>query len=423
MITDNTGGLPRYCHPYHGGWDVARIALDIPESRILFVCPVSCARIICLNAVKYGYKDRIDVLALTEDDIVSGNYEEKTIEAASQIMDTVEPKPKALILYVSCIDAMLGNDHSFQTEEIMARYPGLNCFVLRMCPITRFSGDNPMVALNKDMMSPLPEDPAEKEKIVAFLGSNIAYDPECELVKLLSENGYRALHIQEEGASYEDYLKIRASSLNLCLMPFASSAGKLLTERYGTPMLPYFSRYDFAVIRKTLTDVCSALSLPLPDLQAMEDETRRNLQSCAREIGDTKLIIDSTATLFPDALRQTLESCGFTVARVYADDIKRADPDLDSGSILRAGDRAYVTAEKCGGENTIGIGMVSSSFYGTKAAVDIFYDNGEWGFYGLRKLAERILEAYLHPKNAAGIRAEQRQEPKMMRASGKEVRA
>ena len=277
MITDNAGGLPRYCHPYHGGWDVARIALDIPESRILFVCPVSCARIICLNAVKYGYKDRIDVLALTEDDIVSGNYEEKTIEAACEVMETVEPKPKALILYVSCIDAMLGNDHSFQTQEIMDRFPGLNCFVLRMCPITRFSGDNPMVALNKDMAAPLPEEAVEKEKIAAFLGSNIAYDPECELVKLLTDNGYRALHIEERGARYEDYLKIRNASLNLCLMPFASSAGKLLSERFGTPMLPYFSRYDFPSIRKTLTDLCTALDLQLPDLDRMEAETREVL--------------------------------------------------------------------------------------------------------------------------------------------------
>ena len=55
MIADKTNGLPRFCHPYHGGWDVARIALDIPESRILFVCPISCARIICLNAIKYEF--------------------------------------------------------------------------------------------------------------------------------------------------------------------------------------------------------------------------------------------------------------------------------------------------------------------------------------------------------------------------------
>ena len=410
MITDNAGGLPRYCHPYHGGWDVARIALDIPESRILFVCPVSCARIICLNAVKYGYKDRIDVLALTEDDIVSGNYEEKTIEAACEVMETVEPKPKALILYVSCIDAMLGNDHSFQTQEIMDRFPGLNCFVLRMCPITRFSGDNPMVALNKDMAAPLPEEAVEKEKIAAFLGSNIAYDPECELVKLLTDNGYRALHIEERGARYEDYLKIRNASLNLCLMPFASSAGKLLSERFGTPMLPYFSRYDFPSIRKTLTDLCTALDLQLPDLDRMEAETREVLRSCAEQIGDTKLYIDSTATLFPDALRKTLSECGFRVAGVFADDIKREAPDCDSGSILRAGDRAY-PGEAMSQSNTIGIGMVSSSFAGTRGTVDIFYDNGEWGFYGLRKLAERILEAYRNPKTAAEIRREQRQDP------------
>ena len=411
MITENTGGLPRYCHPYHGGWDVARIALDIPESRILFVCPVSCARIICLNAVKYHYKDRIDVLALTEDDIVSGNYEEKTIEAACEIMDTVLPKPKALILYVSCIDAMLGNDHSFQTDEIMARYPGLNCFVLKMCPITRFSGDNPMVALNKDMMLPLPEQPVEKEKIVAFLGSNIAYDPQCELVKLLADNGYRPLHIQES-ADYEDYLKIRASSLNLCLMPFASSAGRLLAQRYGTPMLPYFARYDFASIRKTLTDVCLALSIPLPDLDRMEAETRQALAYCAGQIGDTGLIIDSTATLFPDALRETLVSCGFRVTKVYADDVARQEPDTDSGSILRAKDRSYMA-----GQDAVGIGMVSSSFGGTRYTVDMFYDNGEWGFYGLKKLAQRILEAYRCPESAGRLRSRQRQAADLPRKS------
>lgn len=398
MISDSTGGLPRYCHPYHGGWDVATIALDIPESRILFVCPVSCARIICLNAIRSDYKNRIDVLALTEDDIVSGSYEEKTIEAACQVLETVKPRPRALILYVSCIDAMLGNDHTFQTEEIMARYPDVNCFVLKMCPITRYSGDLPLVALQHDMYAPLPKETVPKKKIVTFIGSNIAYDPECELIKVISDGGYRPLHIQACD-SYEDYLNVRASSLNLGLMPFASSACRMLSERYGTPMIPYFARYDFKSIRETITTVCEKLEIHLPDLDAIEAETISTLSACAEAIGDTELVIDSTATLFPDALRQTLTDCGFKVRRVYADDINRKAPDIDSGSILMPGMRSYNA-----NEDVIAIGMVSSSFEGAAKTVDMFYDNGEWGFYGLRKIAERILGAAGMPMSAAQVR-------------------
>ncbi|MCR5371882.1 MAG: nitrogenase component 1 [Solobacterium sp.] len=402
MITDNTGGLPRYCHPYHGDWDVATIALDIPESRILFVCPVSCARNICLNAYKGNYKDRIDVLALNEDDIVSGNYEEKTLAAACHVLDTVTPRPKALILYVSCIDAMLGNDHTYQTKEIMARYPDVNCFVLKMCPITRFSGDLPLTELQHDMYAALPAARVPKQKLAAFIGTNIAPDPQCELVQILEDNGYRALHIQACD-SYEDYLAVRSSSLNLCMMPFGKSAGELLQERYGTPFIPYLLKYDFTSIRSVITGMCSALDIPVPDLDTMEEETRQILRQCADRIHGTELVIDSSATLFPDALRNTLASCGFRVRRVYADDIQRRDPDADSGSILMPGTRSYAADE-----DVIAIGMVSSSFEGACATVNQFYDNGEWGHYGLRRLAERILDAYHSRKSSAQVRKEAR---------------
>ncbi len=406
MISDNAGGLPRYCHPYHGGWDVARIALDIPESRILFVCPVSCARIICLNAVKYCYKDRINVLALTEDDIVSGAYEQKTVEAACRVLEDVSPRPKALILYVSCIDAMLGNDHSFQCEEIMERFPGVNCFVLKMCPITRYSGDLPLVALQRDMYAALPdlaeEEAGEREKTVVFIGTNIALSEDNELVSIIKSAGLRPLHIQASD-SYGDFLAVRKASLVMSLMPFGSSAAKLLKERFGIPFIPYFAKYDLVSIRKTIKDLCEAIGAPLPDMDAMEEETMDILRKTAEAVGDTELIIDSTATLFPDALRDTLKAAGFKIASVLADDAARTAPDVDSGSINVPRARSYGARR-----DAIAIGMVASSFEGTAKSVDIFYDNGGWGHQGLRSLAKRILEAAKEPKTAEDIRKEAR---------------
>ncbi|MBR0139782.1 MAG: hypothetical protein IJM17_05790 [Firmicutes bacterium] len=412
MISDNAGGLPRYCHPYHGGWDVARIALDIPESRILLVCPVSCARIICLNAVKYDYKDRINVLALTEDDIVSGAYEQKTVEAACRVLEDVSPRPKALILYVSCIDAMLGNDHSFQCEEIMERFPGVNCFVLKMCPITRYSGDLPLVALQRDMYAALPDLPKaeadgtgavlKRENTVAFIGTNIALSEDNELVSIIKSAGLRPLHIQASD-SYGDFLAVRKASLVMSLMPFGSSAAKLLKERFGIPFIPYFAKYDLVSIRKTVKDLCEAIDAPIPDMDAMEKETMDILRKTAEAVGDTELIIDSTATLFPDALRDTLKAAGFKIASVLSDDAARTAPDVDSGSINVPRARSYGARR-----DAIAIGMVASSFEGTTKSVDIFYDSGDWGHQGLRSLAGRILEASKDPKTAEDIRKEAR---------------
>ena len=364
----------------------------------MFVCPVSCARIICLNAIKNGYKDRIDVLALTEDDIVSGSYEEKTVDAAIEVLEGLEIKPKAFIIYVSCIDAMLGNDHSFQTQQIMDIFPDVNCFVLKMCPITRYSGDLPLVALQHDMYAALPEDQVSTEKTVAFIGSNIALDPDNELVQIIKNGGYRPLHIQACDR-YEDYLAVRSSALNLCLMPFGKSACELLNRRYGTPMLPYFAGYDLNSIRNTITQVCNTLDIPMPDIDAMETETLAVLRNCAEEIGDTELVVDSTATLFPDQLRKLLTDCGFKVRRVYADDVNRTVPDVDSGNINIPVKRSYGAKE-----NVIAIGMVSSSLEGALKTVDMFYDNGEWGYYGIRKLAERIKKAAASPMSVADIR-------------------
>ena len=318
------------------------------------------------------------------------------------MLERVKPRPKALILYVSCIDAMLGNDHSFQTEEIMARYPDVNCLVLKMCPITRYSGDLPLVALQHDMYQALPLETVPKEKTVAFIGANIAFDLECELIRLLTDNGYRALHIQASD-DYEDYLAVRSASLNLGVMPFALSACKMLKERYGTPFLPFFLRYDFPSIKAALKAVSEALSLPLPDLDAMEEETKAFLRSCAEQIQGTALVIDSTATLFPDALRETLSSCGFNVRSVYADDVSRVSPDVDSGYIMVPKDRSYDENEPI-----IAIGMAAASFEGASRTVNLFYDNGEWGFYGLKKLGERIVQAYQNPRSAREIKRDER---------------
>lgn len=414
MISDNNGGLPRYCHPYHGGWDVARIALDIPQSMILFVCPASCARIIKLNAINYGYSERIFVLGLTEADIVAGDYEKKTYEAACEVMDTIEKRPRALIIYVSCIDAMLGNDHSFQTRRVMEKYPGVNCFVLKMCPITRYSTDLPLVELQNDMYMALPDrneeaseaasadmggneevseaasadmdaDEASKQKTVAFIGSNIALNEDNEIIKMLREGGYRPLHIQASD-SYEDFLRVRDSVLNICFMPFGRKACESLKNRFGTDYVPVYFRHDMDYIDSVLKEISTRLKLRLPDIVKLRSETLKVLKAASERI-KKEIVLDSTASMAVMELRRLLEECGFRVRYIYRDSADTQAPDVDSGHILMPSRRRY-----CGKSDCLAIGGAAGCFEKAEKTADIFYDNGSWGYDYLNKLAVKLLE-------------------------------
>lgn len=399
MIADNNGGLPRYCHPFHGGWDVARIALNIPESRILFVCPVSCARIIMLNALEFGYDDRIDVLGLTEADIVSGDYENKTLEAAREILSTVEVMPKAFMIYLSCIDAMLGNDHEFQVKEIMKEFPQVNCFTMKMCPITRYSSDLPLVQLQKDMYSPLPalnpSNPGHVEsganiqsvRTVAFIGSNIAPNEDDEIAKLLKDNGIRILHIGAS-AKYEDYLAVRESALNICFMPFAKSACEMLKNRYQTEYLPVFMRHDYDYIDATIEKLCKILGIDAPDTGVLRAETEKLMKDAAK-CCKYKIAIDSTATLFPEELKVILEDAGFDVAAVFRDGTGMEGEYVDSGSISMPGMRKYGSEKQA----YLALGEVAGSFTNAQKCIPLFYDNGGWGYGELKKIARQIIDS------------------------------
>lgn len=389
MISDNNGGLPRYCHPFHGGWDVARIALNIPESMILFVCPASCARIIKLNAINYDYGNRIFVLGLTEADIVAGDYETKTYDAACEVLETVEKRPRALIIYVSCIDAMLGNDHSFQTKRVMEKYPEVNCFVLKMCPITRYSTDLPLVELQNDMYNALPKltTKVELSKTVAFIGSNIALGEDNELIKMLRRGGYEPLHIQASDR-YEDFLKVRESALNICFMPFGRKACESLKSRFGTDYVPIFFRHDPDYIDSALETIADRLGLEKPDTRKLRQETEEVLRAAAMQCR-AELVLDSTASLAVNELRDVLVRNGFKVKYVYRDSADTNEPDIDSGHISMPERRNYASGSSC-----LAVGQAAGCFEKAERIVDLFYDNGTWGYDYLRKLAKRIMDSY-----------------------------
>lgn len=73
--------------PPTGGWGVVRMGHLMPESYQLFVSPAACGRHGAVSACMQGRKNRVSYLYLSEDDIVSGGYEDLLLEAVDGLLE------------------------------------------------------------------------------------------------------------------------------------------------------------------------------------------------------------------------------------------------------------------------------------------------------------------------------------------------
>ena len=110
-----------YVSAAHGGWGIVRMAALVPEAHLLFVCPSACGRHNAIGGAVSGIKQRVSYLFLTEADIVSGDFEQMIVDNVDILFGMLPKKPKALLIFTSCLDDLLGTDHEPILEELSRR--------------------------------------------------------------------------------------------------------------------------------------------------------------------------------------------------------------------------------------------------------------------------------------------------------------
>ena len=72
----------------------------------------ACGRHGALGGALNGIKDKVSYVYIDESDIVSGGYEELIPNAVDELFEFLEKRPRVLLLFVSCLDDLLGTDHA-----------------------------------------------------------------------------------------------------------------------------------------------------------------------------------------------------------------------------------------------------------------------------------------------------------------------
>ena len=410
--------------PAHGNWNIVHTGMLMPEAIQIYVCADNCMRGVVLTAAEMNAEDRFSFGTVEEENLLNGNLEDVTIEGVTDVLNKLEEKPKAVLLFTVCLHHFLGCDLDRVYEELGIRFPEIvfvRCF---MDPIMQKHGLTPDQKLRKAMYDPLI--PKESDlQTVTLVGSDFALDESSDIKRLLKSTGH-TLRELPACKTWEEYQQLGSAGIFVSCYPPAKYGAAMLTERLNRTHLDLPGCFDYEEIIEENRNLIKKLqagwsredtsNTKCADITSEEIEAfyQREITLCEDSINHAKSIIGGTPVVLdymyhprPLGLAKLLLEHGFHVTTVYLDSIspeekpafdwlKLHHPDLE----LRATIQTKMRVLPRGIEGKVlAVGQKAAWFSGSRNFVNMVQGGGLWGFDGIRKTMELMTEAFLEEKD------------------------
>ena len=410
--------------PAHGNWNIVHTGMLMPEAIQIYVCADNCMRGVVLTAAEMNAEDRFSFVTVEEENLLNGNLEDVTIEGVTDVLNKLEEKPKAVLLFTVCLHHFLGCDLDRVYEELGTRFPEIvfvRCF---MDPIMQKHGLTPDQKLRKAMYDPLiPKEP--DPQTVTLVGSDFALDESSDIKRLLKSTGH-TLRELPACKTWEEYQQLGAAETFISCYPPAKYGADMLAERLNRTHLYLPGSFDYEEIKEEIRSLIKELqaewsredtsNTECADITSEEIEAfyQREVTLCEDSInhaksiiGDTPVVLDYLYHPRPLGLAKLLLEHGFHVTTVYLDSIspeekpafdwlKLHHPDLE----LRATIQTKMRVLPRGTEGKVlAIGQKAAWFSGSRNFVNMVQGGGLWGFDGIRRTMELMTEAFLEEKD------------------------
>ena len=422
--------------PAHGNWNIVHTGMLVPEAQQIYVCADNCMRGVVLTAAEMNAAERFSFVIVEEKDLLGGNLEDVTIEGVTDVLDRLPRKPKAVLLFTVCLHHFLGSDLDRIYGELESRFPEIFFMRCFMDPIMQKTGPTPDQKLRRAMYDAVPECKADPE-CVTLLGSDFVLDETSDIRRITEQNG---LFLRETAAckTWEDYRKLGEGSLILDCYPAGKSGVQQQAERLKRPFLYLPGSFDYEEIERQEEQLLDELrrmkklreqtvkkaeaeregsfeeaakhtgaSAGIPEITGLD--TEKEIRSCeealshAKEIiGDTPVVLDYLFHPRPLGLAKLLLTHGFKVESVYLDSIgpeekevffwlKENIPDLGLISTIRPEMRVRT---RCSERKVLAIGQKAAWFTGSRNFVNMVQGGGLYGFDGIRRTVQLMVEAF-----------------------------
>lgn len=396
-----------YNAPVRGPWNIVHTGMLIPQSHQIFVCAEGCLRGVILTAAEMEAMDRMSWVSVIESDLIGSGMEQNIVEGVDDILNKMDVPPPAVLVFISCIHLFAGCDFKNSLEILRGRFPGVDFIECYMTPTMRKSGLTEDQNIRRQMYSPLRNE-QKNEKYINIIGNDRPTDESSELVSMIRAAGFKIRDITL-CKTYEDYLKMAESAVNITYIPAASFAGEELEHRLGQKHLYLPLSYSYVEIMENYKKLSDVIGVSIPDFSEEADSA---LDNALGIIGKTPVEIDYTSTPRPLSLARLLLEHGFVVDKVYADcfdDEERADfiwlkenaPELAICATVHV--KMRFGRQGANTEKVLAIGQKAAYFSKTRNFVNIVAGGGMYGFDGISRLAGMMTDAYLHEKDTRTV--------------------
>ena len=398
----------RYSSPAHGGWGVVRAGHQVPESYQLFVTPAACGRHGAISAYMQGHKKRLSYLYLSEEDIISGSYEDLLVDAVGDLLAHLQKQnqmPKVLMIFVSCIDDLLGTDHEALLEELRGRYPAVRFTFCHMNPISRDTGVPPQVNIQNKIYD-LLDLSSVRDQGANLLGNLVSLLPDSEAPALLAEMGIAPVRHLAGYSTFDGFQEMARSQLNIVIAPPGKYAASNFEKKHGTPYLMALTSYRLEEIAKNYGEISKFSGFRCPDLSDYEAHCREEIEETRRILDNIPIAIDDEAAARPFDLARALLSYGFRIGRMVVQQSGSTDqenfgwmrekyPDIPLQQPQHH--RAPLFEERI--PECLAIGYSSAYLTGARYVAPVDPQLGHGGYAGLCDMMRILREAVLRPAN------------------------
>ena len=400
------GGL-EFNAPARGMWNIVHTGMLLPESHQIFICARGCLRGVILTAAEMNAMDRMSWVGIEESDFYDSSMEENVIEGVTVILHKLPKKPPVVLVFISCIQQFSGMDFPECIRELSRRFPDIVFVDCYMNPTMRKSGLTPDQLMRRQLFLPLQERKELERNAVNLLGSDFAADRNCELFPWLEKNKIICREITR-CTSYDAYLDMGKSFLNMTWIPQAVAAAEALENRLGQKHLHLPICYGEEEIEENYAKLAHALQLPVPDFSGERSKAQRALAETLSVVGSTPVVIDYTATPRVLSLARRLLEAGFNVVQIFADVfipgdkedfefLKKNFPELQITPTLHV--KMRFANEKKTSSKVLAIGQKAAFFVNTPYFADLVWGRGFYGHHGVAAVAGVLQEAWQTPKD------------------------
>lgn len=372
--------------------------VNIPDSHRLHVAPSACGRRISIGAYRDGDKQKLSHLFISEDDVVSGCYEDLIPDAIEELLNTLEKRPRAIIMDVTCIDDLLGTDHEALLALLTQRFPDLKFTVCHINPISLEGKLPPPVNMQKKFYG-LLDRTGKMEDAVNLVGNIPPLEKECEIFEILQAFGMKVKQIYD-CKTFDEFLSMADSRLNIVVAPMAQMAAEQMIEKLGIPFLFAPGSFKINEIVHVYNDIATVLGRNKPDLSGYIDRAREKIAKTLKQLGDMPIVVDSSSTRMPFSLAKALLDYGFNVKMIFDSMILNCDmPDYEwfkknrPDIMIADAQRFDLIKENIQLRDCLCIGFDSAYTLGAKHLVELLEEKFIYGFNAIEVLMDMMTEA------------------------------